>query len=106
MRATERASELAALASIAASAPSVGSMASSTSITPSAKWLVTANPACLNTDSIRRFWGSTCAVNPVTPTSRAAAARYSSSTVARPRPAWESSVKKATSASRRPGWRS
>jgi hypothetical protein len=52
---------------------------------------------------MRRLLGSTWAVKAVMPTSRAAAARYSSSTVAMPRPAWSSSVKKATSATEREG---
>ena len=87
-----------ARASITASASGVGSMLSSTSMTPSVKRLEASNPACLKTDSILRFWGRTWAVKPVSPTSRAAAARYSSSTVASPRPWWAPSVKKATSA--------
>ena len=51
------------------------------------------------TPSIFRFDGSTWAMNPAIPTSRARAARYSSRTVARPRPLWASSMKNATSAS-------
>ena len=106
IRATDRASARRARSAMAARASSVGSMGNSTSMTPSPKLLVTSKPTWRNTPSMRRLLGSTRAVKPLMPTSRAAAARYSSSTVAMPRPAWSSSVKKATSASDRVGWRS
>ena len=93
----------AARSSMAASAAGVGCRPRRTSTTPSAKRVAVSNPACVNTPIILRFSGSTDAVKPVSPTSRARAARCSSSTVASPRPWLASSTKKATSASDR--WR-
>jgi hypothetical protein len=87
-------------------ASGVGRRSSRTSITPSSKLLVASKPAWWKTDTIRRFDGSTVAVKALMPASPAAAARYSSSSVARPRPRWASSTKNATSASDRVGQRS
>ena len=88
---------------MAASASGVGLIPRRTSTMPSANRVAVSNPAWVNTPIIFRFDGSTEAVKPVRPTSRARTARCSSSTVARPRPWLASSTKKATSASER--WR-
>jgi hypothetical protein len=85
-RRTASASARWARAVIAASAPGVGRRSSRTSITPSPKRLAAVKPALRNTPTMRPFEGSTVAVNAVMPVRRAASARYSSRTVAMPRP--------------------
>ncbi len=75
-------------------------------MSPSSKADRAANPAERNTPTIRWLVGSTVAVKALSPARRAAAARYSSSSVAIPRPVWRSSTKNATSASDRVGQRS
>ena len=75
-------------------------------MTPSSNVLRAWKPARRNTATIRLFVGRTVAVKALMPARRAASARYSSSTVAMPRPRCASSTKKATSASDRSGQRS
>ena len=99
-RATERASASRARSAMRSTPSAVGSIPRVTSTTPSAKVVATSNPAQRNTRIISRFAGNTVAMNPVMPFSLAATARYSSNSVARPRPWWASSTKKATSARR------
>ena len=55
-------------------------------MTPSSKVLRTWKPAARNTPTMRWLVGSTVAVKALMPACRAATARYSSSTVARPLP--------------------
>ena len=98
-RVTDAASERRSRSSMRRRPSSVGSMPRRTSMTPSSKALATWKPASWKTPSILRLVGSTVAVSPSRPFSRAATARYSSSTVARPRPWCCSSTMKATSAS-------
>lgn len=105
-RRTASASARWARASMAAIASGVGRRSRCTSITPSSKVLRTWKPAARNTPTMRRFAGSTVAVKALMPLRRAASARYSSISVAMPRPRWASSMKKATSASERIGQRS
>ena len=105
-RRTASASARWARASMAASASGVGCRSRWTSMTPSSKVLRTWNPAARNTPTMRWLVGSTVAVKALMPARRAATARYSSRTVAMPRPRWASSTKNATSASDRSGQRS
>ena len=75
-------------------------------MTPSSNVLRVSNPARRNTATMRVLVGRTVAVKALIPARRAASARYSSSTVAMPRPRCSSSTKNATSASDRSGQRS
>ena len=105
-RATERPAAMPERFSMRATASASGSMASVTSMRPSAKVRPVSNPARWNTLSMATLDGSTSAFRPVRPASRAATTRYSSNTVASPRPRWCSSTMNATSAVVRSGQRS